>query len=40
VFQEAGERVYGFGAELLGRLCQGGEVGQNGGEGFEGEVLE
>jgi hypothetical protein len=29
VFQEARERVYRFGAELLGRRVQGGEVGQN-----------
>lgn len=36
MFQEAGERVYRFRAELIVRRCQGGKVGQNGGEGVEG----
>jgi len=39
VFQEAREGVYRFGAELLGRLGRGGEVGDDGGEGVAGEVL-
>ena len=39
MFQEARERVYRFGAELLGRLGRGGEEGDDGGEGVEGEVL-
>ena len=39
MFQEAREGVYSFGAELLGRLGRGGEVGYDGGERVVGEVL-
>ena len=37
MFQEAGQRVYSFREEMLGRRYQGG-IGQNGGEA-EGKVL-
>jgi hypothetical protein len=41
VFEEARERIYRLGPELLslGRLSRGEEAGEDGGEGVEGEVL-